>query len=157
MKNKILLAIILLCTSTISVAESTSIISKLKRTPLTAYDSAKFKLESLTLIWGLMEEEKRSSKKLSFNIIEKNQMLGLEVLMNIKAKEMSDENCSKGINEFAKKLVNPTKIPKILWPQLNEKEQISVLDELFVRLTLTAKENNSFNLSCEKKLSQISN
>jgi len=146
------IAVLLLVVPTATFAGSQTVLSTLQQTPLTAYEAGKSRLESLALIIEIAGSKKKDVPR--FDVIEKNGLLGVEVTGTEKASKMSDSYCLKKLQKL-NKTFDTNKIPRILWPSLNKEQSSKVMNELFITLTMKAKENSSFSLSCTKTLAQL--
>jgi len=151
-KFKTALPILLLALPMTTFASDKSIISSLQNTQLTAYEAGKFRLESLAVIAEIAGEKKRNSPK--FTVLEKNGLLGVEVKGPEKASKMTDSYCQAKLQEL-NKIFDISKAPRILWPNLNADQSSKIMNELFITLTMEAKENSSFTLSCTKTLANL--
>lgn len=152
MKIKQCVVIILVFTSQLAVCGDKSVLSDLKKIPVNAYDSGKIKLESVALAMQFMNQSDIAPR---LDVIEDKGMLGVRVEMHESARYMTDERCKGYFDHRMNERIDITRIPKLLWPNLNEQQSSTVMNELFVTIRLVARENNSFVVSCTKNLAQI--
>ncbi|WP_104398493.1 hypothetical protein [Vibrio penaeicida] len=138
-----------------SVLSQTNVLMELRSTPLSMYDAGKNQLKSLVAAVNLMAKMDRNKRDLPYlTVLEDGNRLGVDVQGYERAKKITDKFCNESFKKLSSLGIS-SDIPKILWPSLSESDALQIQKELFVQVTLVAKENHNFSVSCSKSLAEI--
>ena len=153
---------------------SANVLEDLKDTPLSTYDFGKNQILTISNIINLFMMMSPENERITINVIEENNKLGINILEYEKASLITLKQCNKifdtndidssdekKIDEFLSKVgINSeselTKVvTKFIWPNITDEQIDKIQSELFVRHTVIAKENKNFKVSCSKLFSEV--
>ncbi|CCN72371.1 hypothetical protein [Vibrio nigripulchritudo] len=132
-----------------------NVLNELKSTPLSAYDAGKNQLKSLVAAFNIavkLDGKKRETPK--FTVIEKESLLGVDIQGFERAKNVTEKYCLEQFGKLSSLGIS-SEVPQILWPSVSGEDSLKLQKELFVQVTIVAKENHNFKVSCSKTLAEI--
>ncbi|EJI1394783.1 hypothetical protein ACVTP5_002927 [Vibrio parahaemolyticus] len=149
--NRLLMSAVLLVSP--AMANDISVLDELKSTPLTSYEAGRNQLATFASAINLFTKLE-GKQEFSFNVIEDDSRLGVEISGFMPVRKVTQKECNAGFTKLSALNIVPD-LPTLVWPNLSPSQVKSIQDELFIQVTIVAKENHEFSVSCRKTLAEI--